>query len=320
MTRANLTRFGVLALIWGASFLFIKVALEGISPPQLVLGRLLFGAFVLGVVVVLRGLRLPTTWEVWKHLVFLAVVANVIPFFLFAWAESGRVTSGLAGVLNGTTPLLTLVIAVAALPEEKVTTTRTVGLAVGFAGVLLIVGPWRSGALAGDGLGLLGCLAAAGCYGVAFNYTKRTLTGRGHASVVLAFGQLGVATAIQLVVVAAVGRHPMTLEWDTIGAVIALGAMGTGLAYLLYYSLIEEVGATTASMVTYLIPVVAVILGVVVLREPVTWNLFVGAGVVIAGVAMADGRLRLGRRGPHKIEPIAVGLESPLMLADEPPT
>lgn len=291
MTRANLLRFGALALIWGASFLLIKVALEGISPPQLVLGRLGFGCLVLGAVVVSRRKRLPRAPEMWKHLAFLAVIANVIPFFLFAWAESGRVTSGLAGVLNGTTPLLTLLIAIVALPDERATPTRMVGLGLGFGGVILIVGPWRQGTFAGEALGLLACLGAALCYGIAFNYTRRLVSGRGHAAVVLACGQLMVATAIQLVVVALAGRQAVHLDWKIVGAVVGLGALGTGVAYLLYYSLIEDVGATTASMVTYLIPVVAVILGVVVLKEPVTWNLFVGAAVVITGVALAEGRL-----------------------------
>lgn len=303
MSRANVVRFVALALIWGASFLLIKVALHGLTAPQIVLGRLALGTAVLLVVLAGQRHRLPTDLTLWGHLVLMAVVANVVPFFLFAWAESGsRVTSGLAGVLNGTTPLLTLVIAIAALPEERATRTRVAGIALGFTGVLLIIGPWRNGALGGQTAGLVACLVAAACYGVSFNYTRRLLSGRGHAPVVLACGQLLAGTIIQASVVAVASRHAPHLDVRVVGAVAALGALGTGLAYLLYYGLVEDVGATTASMVTYLIPVVAVILGVAILREPVTWNLFAGAAVVIGGVAIAEGRIGPGRAGSSATE------------------
>lgn len=292
MTRRNLVRFGGLALIWGSSFLFIEVALRGLSAPQVVLGRILGGALVLLGVLRAGGHRLPRERSVWGHLLLLAVAANVVPFYLFAWAQSGGgVTSGLAGVINGTTPLLTLLAAIIALPEERATATRVAGLAVGFSGVLLIVAPWREGVVGGELAGLLACLGAAVCYGGSITYTRRHVSGRGLPPVVLACGQLLLASAIQLVVVAAVGRQSIEIDAPVAGSVLALGLLGTGVAYLLFYALIEETGATTASMVTYVIPVVAVFLGVVVLSEPVSWNLFAGAGVVIAGVALADGRL-----------------------------
>lgn len=310
MNRANLVRFGLLALIWGASFLLIKVALEGMTAPQLVLGRLSFGIVVLLAVMATQRLPLPRDLRVWGHLTLLALVANVGPFFLFAWAESGdRVTSGLAGVLNGTTPLLTLVIAMAALPEERATVTRIAGIALGFAGVVTIIGPWRQGTVAGQVLGMVACLGAATCYGISFNYTRRMLSGRGHPPVVLACGQLLVATLVQVVVVAVTDRLAVPDDPKALAAIAALGALGTGFAYLLYYALIEEVGATTASMVTYLIPVVAVALGVIVRHEPVTWNLFAGAAVVITGVALAEGRIGPGRVRSPATE--VAGLVSP---------
>jgi drug/metabolite transporter (DMT)-like permease len=317
VTRANLLRFGVLALIWGSSFLLIKVALGGMTAPQLVLGRLSFGLVVLIAVMAIQRRPLPRDPKVWGHLAVLALVANVGPFFLFGWAESAeRVTSGLAGVLNGTTPLLTLVIAIAALPEERASRTRLAGIGLGFAGVVTIIGPWRQGTVGGQLLGLLACLGAAACYGVSFNYTRRMLSGRGHPPVALACGQLLVATSVQVIVVALTSRHAIHADAKVVAAVVALGALGTGFAYLLYYGLIEDVGATTASMVTYVMPVVAVALGVVVRHEPLTWNLFVGAAVLILGVALAEGRIGPGRALSPATE--AAGLASPVSVDSRP--
>jgi drug/metabolite transporter (DMT)-like permease len=290
--RANYARLGLLALIWGSSFLFIKVALEGLSPAQIVLGRVVAGAVVLSTVVVARSLAFPRSVRLWRHLVVVAVVANVIPFSLFAWGET-RIDSGLAGILNGATPLLTLVVAIALLPEERATASRVAGLLVGFVGVVIIVGPWRNGALAGDFAGELACLGAAACYGVAFVYTRRFITGTG-LPLVLAAGQLVAGAAILLVLSPFVATDPVHLQARVVASVLALGVLGTGLAYVLSYGIIRDEGATTVSMVTYLIPIVAFVLGVTVRGEPVHWYVFVGAAIVIAGVARAEGRL--GRR------------------------
>lgn len=310
MTRGALGRLALLACIWGASFLLIKLALGAFTPAQVVLVRLAAGAAVLMGILALRRQRLPHGWAVWGHLGAMGVVANVMPFFLFAWAEQ-RITSGLAGVLNGTTPLFTLMIASLALPDEKLTRTRLAGFLVGFAGVVLVVGPWRlseagSGAGSGAGLGVwqtvagqAACLLAAACYGVGFVYTRLFLSGRGRP-LPLAAGQLSAATVVMVVLMPLVGgRSPSagSPAGLAVAAAVTLGAVGTGLAYLLYYRLIAESGATSASAVTYLIPIVAVALGVVVMAEPVRWNLFAGAAVVLVGVGLAEGRLRLPSGG-----------------------
>lgn len=292
----TLLGFLVLAGIWGASFLFIKVALEGLSPLQIVYGRMLAGASVMAAVVLLGRHRLPRSPRMWLDLAFMSVVANIVPFFLFAFAEE-HITSGLAGVLNGTTPLFTLAFAVAALPEERMSAARAAGFVVGFLGVVLVVGPWDQNPLTSSVVGQVACLGAAACYGVAFVYTRRYITPRGHAPEVLAGAQLGVGTLLLTAAFPLVAREPVVLTPLVAGSVLALGGLGTGIAYLLFYRLIHRTGATTASMVTYVIPVVAVVLGVAVLSEPVTWNLFAGAAVVILGVAIADGRFHAWR-GP----------------------
>ena len=291
MNRSTLPRLLLLALIWGSSFLLIKFAVEGLSPTQVVLGRLVAGAVVLLLILALRGQRLPSERAIWGHVALLSVVANIIPFFLFAWGEL-RITSGMAGILNGTTPLFTLGFAVAALPEERLSRPRFLGFLMGFVGVVVVVGPWNSGNGVNALSGQLACLGAAACYGVAFVYTRRFVSQRGYPPLVVSAAQLLTASVLLGVFAPLVATAPMELTPLVVFSVLTLGAVGTGLAYLLFYRLITDAGATTASMVTYLIPIVAVALGVLVQGDPVTWNLFVGAAVVIAGAAMAEGRLR----------------------------
>lgn len=290
MTRASLVRLGALSLAWGASFLMIKLALEGLSPTQIVLGRLSAGAAVLWVFVGLRRPALPREPRLWGHLLVLGFVGNIVPFTLFGFAEE-RITSGLAGVLNGATPLFTLGFALGLLPEERLSLARGLGLCLGFVGVFLVVGPWDTNPLTSSVAGQLACLGASACYAIAFVYTRRFVSGSGYAPSTLAAGQLGAAAVLLWAAAPLVASDEIALTATVVGAVAVLGAIGTGIAYLLYYRLIADAGATSTSMVTYLIPIVAVTLGVIVLSEPVGWNLFAGAAVVILGVAIAEGRL-----------------------------
>jgi drug/metabolite transporter (DMT)-like permease len=304
MSRASVARLALLSLIWGSSFLLIKVALEGLGPTQLVMGRVVAGATVLLVAMGVRRLPFPRSPALWGHLVVLAVFANVVPFSLFAWGET-RIDSGLAGILNGATPLLTLVFAVALLPEERITRARVAGLLLGFAGVVVIVGPWRSGALSGELAGQLACLGAAACYGVAFTYTRRFVSDSGQPLLVLAASQLAVATTVLVVLAPFIATDEVQLSAPVVAAVLTLGVAGTGVAYLLYYALIRDEGATTTSMVTYLIPIVAFGLGVVVRDEPAHWYVFVGAAIVIVGVAVAEGRFAGGAVSVPEVEVLA---------------
>jgi drug/metabolite transporter (DMT)-like permease len=182
---------------------------------------------------------------------------------------------------------------------------RVVGLLVGFAGVVVIVGPWRGGALSGELAGQLACLGAAACYGVAFTYTRRFVSGSGQPLLVLAASQLAVAAAILLVLAPFIATDEVQLSARVLGAVLTLGIGGTGVAYLLYYALVRDVGATTSAMVTYLIPIVAFALGVVVRGEPAHWYVFAGAAIVIAGVALAEGRFTRGVVSVPEVEVLA---------------
>lgn len=291
--RSAYLRLVALGLVWGCSFLFISWALEGLSPTQIALGRVLLGAAVLWPLALAQGHRLPRDAALWLHLGVMSVVANVLPFFLFGWGQQ-RVTSGVAGIYNALTPLTTLLIAVAVLPEERPSLERVLGFLLALAGVSLILG----GDVGGSTVpGQLACLAAAASYGVAFNVARRTLSGRGVPPVLLAACQLTCASAILLALAPVAARDPVHLTGRVVLSIGVLGAMGTGVAFVVYHGLIRDLGATTASMVTFLIPLVAVTLGVVVLDEQLSWKLFVGGAVVILGVALAEGRLR-GARTP----------------------
>jgi drug/metabolite transporter (DMT)-like permease len=286
---------GLLACIWGSSFLFIKVALEGLAPSQVVLGRLAAGAVVLAVALPVRRLRFPRGIAIWRHLTLMSVVANIVPFFLFAWGEQ-RITSGLAGVLNATTPLLTLAAALVMMPGERTTVMRVTGIVVGLLGVVVIVAPWDSpggSSLAGE----LACLGAASCYGVGFVYARRFLVNVGEPTSIAA-GQILCAAVVLGLFAPVVAAQPVHLTAAVALSVLALGGLGTGLAYLLFYGLVRDVGPTSTAMVLYFTPIVAVVLGIVVRGEPLTWHLFAGAAVVIVGVALAEGRLTRGGLRP----------------------
>jgi drug/metabolite transporter (DMT)-like permease len=239
------------------------------------------------VVLAVTRRRLPAGRQVWGHLFVIALFGNSIPFALLAEGET-RISSVLAGIWNASTPLLTLVVATFMLPEERPTPRRVAGLMGGFAGVLVVLGPWRS--VGGTELaGQLMCLGAAACYGIAFPYTRRFVAGRPDSGVALSAGQLIWSSAQLGVVAIFVGSVPGRLPLDAVGAMLGLGVLGTGAAYILNYAVVRLAGATTASTVTYLVPLVSTALGIVVLSEALEWNQPAGAALVLASVAFSEG-------------------------------
>jgi drug/metabolite transporter (DMT)-like permease len=282
--------FVLLAMIWGASFLFIKVGVRELHPLYVTLGRVGAGALALLVVLAVTRDRLPRDPRLWAHLVVVAATANALPFTLFGYGEE-RISSVLAGIWNATTPLVALPVAVLAFRTEQMTARRAVGVGLGFVGVLVVLGVWR-GVGGAELTGQLMCFGAAACYGIALPYQRRFVTGRSESGVALAAAQLVVATA-QLAIVAplAAGAPPAPsgLSADVIGSVLGLGLLGTGLAYVLLFRVIRAAGATTASTVTYVVPLFATLIGVIGLGEHIAWYEPVGGLVVLAGVAISQG-------------------------------
>ncbi len=298
MVRARrggiLTRFVLLALTWGSSFLFVSVALTGLSPAQVVLGRLVAGALALVAICIITRQRLPRGAAVWGHLFVVGMLLCVIPFLLFAWAQQD-ISSGLASIYNATTPLMTMLVSLLALREERPTVDRTVGIAVGFVGVLVVLAPWN-GVGGGGVLPQLACLGATLSYGTAFVYLRRFVTPRRLGAIPVATVQVGLGAVVMLVLAPFIARDPVSLSAPVVLAVLALGALGTGLAYVWNTEIVAAWGATNASTVTYLTPVVGVVLGVLVLGERIGWNEPVGAVVVIFGIAITQGRVRIRSR------------------------
>ncbi|MEV0721164.1 DMT family transporter [Micromonospora purpureochromogenes] len=296
--RSWLPGFLALAAIWGASFLFIKVGIEELHPLHLTLYRVATGALTLLVVLAVLRDRLPREPRVWAHLVVVAAFGVALPFTLFGYGEQ-RVESMLAGIWNATTPLIVLPLAVLAFRTERLTARRAVGLGLGFLGVLVVLGVWE-GVGGSHFIGQLMCFGAAACYGVAIPYQKKFIAGSSYSGLSLSAAQLLVATA-QLAVVGplAVGAPPVPTELSApvVGSVLTLGALGTGLAFVINLRNIRVAGASTASTVTYLIPIFAVLIGAVVLDERLNWHQPVGALVVLLGVAVTQGLI--GPRRPR---------------------
>ena len=292
-------RLALLAGIWGWSFLFIKVAVAGMTPSTVAGVRVGLGAAVLLGVVRARGLRLPRG-RVWvRHFAVVALVGSALPFTLLAWGEQ-HISSALSAVLNASTPLFAALFA-GLLLGERLRPVQVAGLVLGFVGVAVAVGLGVED-LTGSALGgeLAAVLAGVG-YGLAFTYTRRHLTTI--PPVVAASGQLVAATLLlappAVVTSLRQGLHPTPTR---VAAIVLLGVLGTGAAYVLSYRLIADVGPTRASLVTYLIPIVAVTVGVVFLDESFSFRLVVGGALTIAGIAL----LNLGGRTPKR-GPVAAG-------------
>jgi drug/metabolite transporter (DMT)-like permease len=283
-------RFLALALIWGFSFLFIKVGTEAFAPLQVTLGRMVFGTAVLGTVLAVKRQRLPRSGRVWGRLMVAAFLLNALPFSLFAYAEL-TIPSTLAGICNATTPLFSMVLSVVALAEDRPSRRRLAGVGLGFAGVLVVLGAWQ-GFSGQDPLGTGLALIASASYAVGWIYVRRTLSDTGESSLSLSAGQLALGTLQLAVVTPLFTSAPTSFPALSVLSVVALGALGTGLAFLVQYGLVREAGPTIATMVTYLVPVVATTAGVFLLGEHLTWNEPVGAVVVLLGAALTQTRSR----------------------------
>ncbi|MET9903216.1 DMT family transporter [Streptomyces sp. NPDC006446] len=283
-------RFGVLSLIWGFSFLLIKVGTEGYAPFQVTFGRLLFGTAVLAAAMAVKRERLPRGARTWGHLTVAALLLNALPFSLFAYSEL-TIPSTLAGICNATSPLWGMALSLVALSEDRPTRRRVAGLGIGFLGVLTVLGVWQ-GFHGLDASGTAMALLASLSYPIGWIYVRRTLAGTGHSHLSMTGAQLLLATAQLALVTPLFTTLPRHFAVVPLLAVVALGALGTGLAMLLQYGIVAEVGPTTAQMVTYFIPVIATAAGVAILGESLAWSTPVGAVIVLAGAALTQARPR----------------------------
>jgi drug/metabolite transporter (DMT)-like permease len=284
--------FLALGFMWGSSYLFIKLAVDSFGTFTLIALRLLIGAAFLWVVLRAARTPLPREPRMYGHLLVMAVINIAIPFTLITWAEQS-VDSALAAIINASVPLFVLVIAPLFLPDEPIRVNGVLGLMIGFMGVLLIVSPGLTAA-DGDPLGELALLGSSVTYAIGNVYNRRNV--RGLPPLIPAVFQVTFALLI-------VGALAIVLErpWETATpdaeawfSVIWLGILGSGMAYLAYFRLLGRWGATRTSLVAYLLPVVGIVLGYLVLQEPIDVSLLAGTALVIGGVALVNGRW--GRR------------------------
>lgn len=295
----TVAQFVGIGLVWGASFLFMKVALDGSSPAQIVWSRLVLGALALGVVVLLTRTPLPRERALYGHFAVVGVTGCVLPFLFFAWAEQ-HVSSGIASIYNATTPLMTALMVTLAFRVERLTRDKLTGVAVGLLGVVVIIAPWQlvAGGSLDEVAGQVACLAAALCYGITFAYLRRFVTPRGVPAVTTAFLQIGSGAVVLLLLTPWVVSTPVHLPPAIVGSLVVLGVLGTGVAFWWNINVLLRWGPTAASTVTYITPVVGVTLGVLVLDEQLSWHEPAGAVLVLLGILLAQGRLRRTGRSP----------------------
>jgi drug/metabolite transporter (DMT)-like permease len=282
--QSALARLALLALIWGSAFLWIKLAIRGFSPVEVTFARLALGAAVLFPIVLARREALPRSARMWTHITVAALFANAVPYLLFAVAEQ-TVSSSTAGIINATTPLWTVLLALAVRHQKSVTSWQAAGLIVGFAGALLIFSPWRSGSSV-TSAGGIECLAASVSYAISYIYMDRYVARRGLSPITLSACQLLAASIMLAIALAVAGARTPHFTAVSVAGVVILGVIGTGIAYVLNYQIITSEGATIASTVTYLLPAIAIVLGVLVLGEDVTAMVIAGIALVLAGVAL----------------------------------
>ncbi|HSI39328.1 MAG TPA: DMT family transporter [Xanthobacteraceae bacterium] len=278
----------LLSVLWGGSFFFAKVAVSELPPLVLVLVRVALAAvLLLGVLAVSGGLKRVPMRLLGAFLV-MGLLNNVIPFSLIFWAQTS-IPSGLASILNATTPLFTVLVAHAFTRDEKLSVGRLIGVLAGFAGVAVMIGPGLLEDLGTHLPAQLACLGAALSYGLSSVYGRRF---RGLPPMLTAASQLAASTVL-LAPVVAVLHPPATLAWPSmpvVAAVVALAAASTAFAYILFFRILGRNGATNISLVTLLVPVSAILLGAVVLGEALEAREFAGFGLIAFGLAAIDGR------------------------------
>lgn len=283
-----------LGIVWGCSFIFIKLGLEFLTPYGVAFGRCALGAITLLIALKIKGFTLPRDRSTWFHLWVVSLLLNVIPGILFAVAET-EVTSILAGIINAVTPLMTMLAIMIAFRDEILKRNQAIGLITGFIGVLIVLGAWQGlGSNPWWAVGAL--LLAVACYGISFPYSRKNVLPRKLQPETMAATQLVAASITLLPMFIWDGIAANTYPIGPVLAMLALGIFGSGFAYIWNFKIMSAAGSAIASSVTFVTPVVAVLVGIIFLGESITWNEPVGGLVVLFGAATAQGRIKLNRK------------------------
>jgi drug/metabolite transporter (DMT)-like permease len=281
----------ILSILWGGSFFFVGIAVEVLPPFTIVALRVSLAAIALLIVVHVTGLRMPTDRKVWLAFFGMGILNNVIPFSLIVWGQT-HIGSGLASILNATTPLFTVMAAHFLTQDEKMTKLKMTGVAIGFSGVVIMIG---TEALGGQGESIYGQFAVLGA---AISYSLAGIYGRrfrqmGIKPLVTASGQV-MASTVLLLPTALIVEQPFTLPMPGLevwSAIAGLAVFSTAFAYILYFRILATAGATNVLLVTLLIPVSAILLGTTFLSEQFEVKHLLGMGLIGIGLLSIDGRL-----------------------------
>lgn len=289
MRKSWLPAYLALGTVWGCSFIFIELGLEFLTPFGVAFIRCALGAITLLIFTKIRKVDLPADRKIWQKLWVVAMLLNVIPGVLFAFAQQ-YVTSVLASIINAGTPLMTLVFMLIVFREEKLKPEQIIGLLIGALGVLTVVGVWKD--LGNNQLvGVIALLIAVSCYGASYPYSTRNVIPLKLKPEALATGQLIMAAVTLLPFFLINGISNDFYRPQSVIAMLCLGIFGSGFAYIWNFAITAAAGSAIASTVTYLTPVVAVIVGFLYLGEVIVWHEIVGALIVIAGALLSQGRL-----------------------------
>lgn len=278
-----------LSVVWGGSFFFVGVAVKELPPFTIVATRVTLAALALHILVRVAGVRLPGTAGFWLAIFGLGFLNNAVPFSLLVWGQT-QITSSLASILNATTPLFAVVVAHAFTKDERLTASRALGVLVGFSGVVVMVGGAALQSLGTAVLAQIACLGAALSYALAGVYAKRF---RGTPPMAIATGQLTASATILFPIVILVDQ-PWTLAQPSLeaaAAVLALALVSTALAYIFFFRLLASAGAVNITLVTFLVPMTAILLGVLILDDRLEWKHFAGMTLIALGLAAIDGRV-----------------------------
>jgi drug/metabolite transporter (DMT)-like permease len=291
MSAADWGIIMLLSLLWGGAFFMIELGLRGFPPNTLVFLRMALAVLPMWLILKIMGHHMPRDGRSWGQLFILGAINAAFPFILFFWGQT-HIESGLASILNATTPLWGVVTAHFLTRDEKATPARIVGVILGLAGIVVMVGTDALGGMSGSVLAQLACLAATLLYALAAVY-GRTLSQSTMTPLVVATGQV-ITAAIFMLPVMLVVDQPWTLPaagWDAWAGAIGLAIPSTAIAYFFYFRLIDRAGASNAMLVAFIMPVVAIILGVVALGETVEAKELAGAALIALGLLAIDGRL-----------------------------
>lgn len=278
----------LLSFLWGGAFFFSAVALKEVSHNALALFRVVIAAVTLGATALVLRLPFPKTAQTWRSLALLSLFSTAIPFTLLYWAQT-QIASGLAAILNAMTPIFTLLVAHVFTSDERLDARRLIGVLAGVGGVAIIVGPSALGHFDGDVIAELAVLGAGCCYAIASVYGRRFV---GHSPVIISFAQMAFACVFLLPVLLITGPaiHVPALSGHVLWAILALGVFSTGVAFVMFFHILRSAGATNAVLVTLLVPVSAILLGVVILGESIAPRQFAGLSLIALGLLINDGR------------------------------